>query len=539
MNRELIKSLSNIISTFYTSSLKIKKYKLLIHTPSIRFNPSFIIYFAINPESALFITSSQLYNNFIDEFYKFKKWVLEEYINKIPEELKKYYKNFGKNVEIINSKNYFNQPDEFFNFSYAIIKAKIDKFKNANIINKINEEVIIDITGAKKIHSILLHEISQKLNTSYSYLSVNEKAKKSDNKLDIISAESGTEVLIINNKKSGSFDYHNFEDTLDISITSNQIRFFYNEYIFRHSININNKTFKILKEKINILNQVLPFHIRKNLENMVIPLYNEIVKLLKRFLTDKLYNFIKNYDGKIIKLIFDDTTYNIPLEFLIDSKKYLIVKKIVIPAERTNNKFYKNDELTGKINMLIIKNGTDDIFFEKSLAIFKNLEKHYNNIVNFEYINIDKMNGTNKTILQKKFDIIHYIGHTSYDNKGMFIPVYENLNKNIKKIYFNNKIFKLNSKMVFFNSCFSSSIDLPFNKSFISTFLNNFTNIFIGNKWNIRTDDVYNFNKIFYENLFTGKTAGESFYIAINSFNTIFIKNNYSFFGNPYFKFNL
>ncbi len=450
--------------------IKIKERKCLIHIPSKRFTPTFILLFIFQPEIAVFILTQEIKNIFVKELTSFLNWCKKVYKIKIPE----------VHTYTINDIDSPVSGKELIKIYRKEIEKIIKTFKDKGI-----ENFIIDITGGTKFHSALLYETALRFSTYISYLYTREiKTARG------ISAIPGEEKLILISPQKQDLIIKNFGDFLEVFVSFNSSELQMN---LKLQNNLYNFKWKIEKNKLSRIEEKIHSGLLKKIK-------------ITNFVPAELMNIFKKFT--LIKFYFDRNSFYFPIDILL-FKKYKIFT--------TRNFIFKITSLIEPLSIhkrraLIIssfQNRYEEEIIQKEVeGIATEISK---------YFKIKLLVNPGKEKLKKEigrgWSFIHFSGHSGFDKKGNFIII------NNKKIYATELNFN-KSEFLFLNSCNSSPIFYSkVASSFPYRFLENGGKTVIGTTGKIITEKAFKFSILFYNFLIKFNNPAHAFLKASESFN--------------------
>ncbi len=514
---KLKKSINQVISSILLNKDEFSKYKCLVNIPAKRLDPTFLIYFLFNPKNFYLILSEELESNFINSYISFCKFFKEEIYKELNEELKYQYKDFSLELEKLNV-NIMNNND----FSdFQIFKRKLESILQDIIKNFNHDQVILDITGGKKLHSVISAELSKQYHISFSYLDVTEAQNK-----DGLTAVSGTEKIYIQPFNSKRLSYLSISSFPIISISDTQISCFYNGNTFNSKFSLDEK----IKNDINNLfieySKNLPPFLSKNLHNMLEPDFLKIKEKIRNLFSQE---FISNLEdalssSKVLGISLDERHWNFPFEFIFRSHKdFIILRSIPFVNEFINS---KNDKNSIKNKILIACLSNDDLMKKQYEDLKENLE-------NLAGITIKELFLPSKEEFLNEFSestMTHIICHGKIvDNKQ--ILVLENSNE---KIFLRKEDFTKirSSDFVFISSCSSLTINVNWEDTIYKEMVKNGCKTIIGTHWAIPQNLSLSVSTSFYKNFTSGKPVGMALHEALKEINDEFLSRNFYFIGN-------
>ncbi|MFN3410945.1 MAG: CHAT domain-containing protein [Exilispira sp.] len=356
---DLEKSIWRIFSSYLVNKDKFKRFNCIIHTPAKRLNPTFLIYLIFYPKNCYFIISKGLVNSFQD----FRRFFIDLFENKIKDkmnfELKSEYLNLPKNLNNVNliilDDKQFNNYEQY----KEILSSKIIELSNKFKLS----EILIDITGGKKLHSAICVSLCEKYHIAYSYLDVVENREK-----DGLFAESGTETIYINYPDEKRLYYLSLLSFPVISILNNEISCFYDGKSFTSKFNFDDKNKKSIIKSFTVFSKDYAQYLSKNLEAMLNPDLNNITENIKKSVDQKFLLQLENVSSKsrLIAISLDKKYWNFPFEFLFNKFDDFIILRSIPEALPEKNKSKIKNTYNNITNVL-----GENILSDKDLYIVK------------------------------------------------------------------------------------------------------------------------------------------------------------------------
>ncbi|MFO1471504.1 MAG: CHAT domain-containing protein [Turneriella sp.] len=239
--------------------------------------------------------------------------------------------------------------------------------------------------------------------------------------------------------------------------------------------------------------------------------------LFKQFFPEPLQEFIRDSQQTYLYFHVDAALASLPLEILHDGSAFLWEKFYLGKAIKGQDISLSDFHPREIINMLIIADPREDLDWARREGEL--LFEHLGAFVSPKKINLTLIGGKTVTklnilnsILDK--DIIHYAGHLHYsgnpDENGWLLA-------DGKILY--AREFKMSGaqpKLIFCNSCLSARPDQHMNDAswyaqFAAAFIRAGRTSYVGTNWELPDrQPTLEFTTQFYDNIFLGKSLGES-----------------------------
>lgn len=239
--------------------------------------------------------------------------------------------------------------------------------------------------------------------------------------------------------------------------------------------------------------------------------------LFKQFFPEPLQEFIRDSQQTYLYFHVDAALASLPLEILHDGSAFLWEKFYLGKAIKGQDISLSDFHPREIINMLIIADPREDLDWARREGEL--LFEHLGAFVSPKKINLTLIGGKTVTklnilnsILDK--DIIHYAGHLHYsgnpDENGWLLA-------DGKILY--AREFKMSGaqpKLIFCNSCLSARPDQHMNDAswyaqFAAAFIRAGRTSYVGTNWELPDrQPTLEFTMQFYDNIFLGKSLGES-----------------------------
>lgn len=263
------------------------------------------------------------------------------------------------------------------------------------------------------------------------------------------------------------------------------------------------------------------FQKEKNQKDLLFDLKSLGETFFDQFFPVEVASTLKYTNERYLHLNLDLGLKDIPWEMLHDGNQFLGDKFFIGKSVKGSSPSNMNEELK-KVKMLIIADPNEDLDWaqregEELYNILK--EKISPNILDLHFIS-----GSGITKLKllgqiKGKNIIHYAGHLFFSEEASENGWLLSQNKVLKAREIVNSGFAAN--LVFSNSCQSSKStvlqtpDSSLMNFYAGSFLSSGISAFIGTNWEVADNErTIDFTKRFYLNLFSGKSIGESLFLA-------------------------
>lgn len=365
-------------------------------------------------------------------------------------------------------------------FDFEILSEQLHK----NIFLKHNKKILVDVTGGTKLHSILLYNLAIQYGLTSVYLYTHEIANNKS-----LNVFPGEEKLYFFNYKTSQYKMIDLTQIFEIFVT--QTKNFINL-----NFTLDNKNYKkaIPISKFTQINQMSFFSVL--IENM------------------------KTY--RILKFYFDKETYLYPIDSIFREKMEIATFRD-FRFDYDKRPFF-NPSIEKNILILVapLTPFEEKSFFDEAKSIEKNM------ILSGYSATVASISSVRdfKKWTRKHFDIIHCIGHSDIDKKGMFYRFSRS------KLYASD-IAYIKTHFFFSNSCNSGDMGtVKVKDSFAYMLLKNNVKTYIGTMSTVETNLAKKFAIAFYKNSLN-KPLGENFYQIIMS-NDLYRKS-YLFYGNVHF----
>jgi len=511
-------SFESIITKNVSNHIKeiLPDLQLVLHIPAKRIEVTFILMFALLPHKMVLLLTPEVKVEFFKEFKKFVKWHNKYFNLKMPE--LKFY-----NIESPESKIFEN-----FNIKYySKLLWKI--LNNENIKLNVQNEVLVDLTGGTKLHSVLLYDFALKNKFPFSYLYTREIKKEKG-----IFAIPGEEKLFIKLPQISGVNLISIDKFVDVNLKLKDKSFVLdlklNNKTYEKIIPVNLKEITMLKNTLEkIYEETSTFILFKKRKDILYKMKNISEKFLKKFFPENFLKIAENY--KYFKFYFDKNSYFLPVDFFLYYERNAFCVRDFI-FDFSNFPLVKNEGLkrsyTKKMLILInYKNKFEKKLFLKEGKYIKSIASKNN--INVQ-INVNLTPSEFISQIKMGWDIVHFVGHTGFDSKGSFFECEKG------KVYAKEISFKV-SDIFFSNSCNSSPlIKVKVNKSFPYNFLKYGGKTFIGTFWEIDSEDAYNFALCFYEKFLQGISSGSAFFNTVQEYSKYnFIPANYHIYGDVFY----
>ncbi len=397
-------------------------------------------------------------------------------------------------------------------FSETSIKPiLLDRINHQNNIKIINETIknvslekgrtLCDITGGKKIHSVLLGIAAREFKIDICYFD-------SENLSDNFMPHLGKEVLYIHRADTGSvtkidsaiysllkIGYRKFDDSNEITydIITND------ESSNLGTIRFSEDDARVLSEKITENNSIINGIISDGNSNARRELVS-ISRIIKSILmSPPLIHRIREDNFNRFKIILDEEISGIPWEIPLSMEL-----KVELPIIRIPNKVYGLNEICGyeenePVGILLIEGSSEGItdfksYIDSAFEICSRFENFFS--IKAENASELKMYLTDRNC----FKVIIYYGHAEYSNEKMTTGW-----KCIDGSFFGPDSFNVmsgrRSGIIIANAC-ESARSAPFLKNSFpfATLLNGFST-FIGTNWLLEVERSSIFINTMLENL--------------------------------------
>lgn len=250
-------------------------------------------------------------------------------------------------------------------------------------------------------------------------------------------------------------------------------------------------------------------------------------ELTNVLLPKEITNIINSItEGEKIKLQLEDGLLYIPWELLwlndyFFGIKYLIIRQIITE----DIVLFNNYESKSKNIDITITSPFDDDDANDFANEWMKLQMHFENYKNVN-IQIRLVNKPEFIRLFRKNDVIHYIGHSTYNEE---MPEKSGLKFKDGILNTDDIKYRIDGgtsfpKLIFVNSCESARYNNKFQKSIVKSFFIKGIKNFIGTLFDIETKKASAFSLKFYDLLLKGISIDESFQLTKKYF---YNKNNY------------
>jgi len=288
---------------------------------------------------------------------------------------------------------------------------------------------------------------------------------------------------------------------------------------------------KIINNKCNKLIELLNKSGKQMSRQEVLKKIKEYGLILSDYLLpSKIKIELRNIDVKYLILSLDDHLVHIPWELLFFDNEFLCQRfnmgRLISTQqeiERASNDSFKNisKNSSKKLNMWIIANPVNDLpaATYEGKELFKNISANKN----IKKIIKAELNSTitNEKIIGniRNYNIVHFAGHAVFDEKNPELCGWKLLNGNLTAQNIENMSGSgALPSLIFPNACQSartSQWDINQDKNstsfgMVNSFIKAGVNHYIGTLWDIMDEPGSQFALKFYNNLFNGKTIGES-----------------------------
>ena len=588
----LKKSFFKMLSTYIENKNELSKYDTLIHMPPKRFEATFSLYFLLRPKSFFLILTKEVEVKFKQSYQEFLSFYEKKILPELSYDIKKDLKDFPTRLENFNiiplSESHFRDIQLFKDTINSIILSIINNFNSQNIL--------IDVTGGTKLHSIILANLASIHNLSYCYLMVDE-SKRADG----ISALAGTERIYIQQPEYKKISYLSIHSFPILSIFDSHISCFYDGKTIFSKLNIKPDSFEKVKNLFDKYSQDYAVYLNHNLISMLEEDFAELIKMIRSFFEPDFLSSIESFmrESKIFAISLSNKFWNFPFEFIFNDFNDFILLRSIPAMNLTERKDQEIKDLNGKDLQVMYSKEKDpkaryseanDIGKIEKLSYLKeikkeNKEKESNsfdeivslsdkeskNIINEK--NSDKIkilvallssddymknqynellnsfSSSNNLSLKKLFlpskdeflyllqecDIAHIICHGILKN-GTFGLMMENLvNKNEKNKLILEQTDFTNIKspdFLFISACSSLTINLDWDKTIYYELFKNGCKTIIGTHWAVPQKEALSVSNLFYKNFLSGQPVGMALHLALKEINNQFLSRNYYFIGN-------
>ncbi len=566
---KLKSSIWQLLSTFHINREQISKFKSLIHIPSLRIEPSILIYFIFHPNSLYLILSEKVRIDFEKEYNQFVEFFNNEIIDEIPQNIRSYYSNFPmefNKIDIMTVKDEDFNDLEYFKDLFESISIQILKEYRY-------DEIIIDVTGGTKLHSIVATNFAIENNIAYSYLSVIEQKNESG-----ILAKSGTERLYIKYPDSKKLNYLSIFSFPIISIFENEVTCFYDGVTKIGKFSMDEEKQIKIKEMFENYSIQFEDYLRFNLVKMLEPDFTKLKNLIKSCFSDDFLNEIENFlnPGKIFAISLNNKFWNFPFEYAFNYYcDFLLLRSIPdlqtkngirSPIKYQNNNNNKNDNSKYsnsdntynnkneknkkdyddsneknyenkniyKIKIVLASLSNDDLMknqYEKLNSLFNN--RNLNNQIEINSLFLPDKAKFLQTL--QDCDIAHIISHGGIcQDKQTFVVENIGNDKTNHQSYLYPEDFENihTGKLIFISACSSLTLNIDWDKTIYYQFIKNGTKTIIGTHWAILQEESLDISLKFYENFLSGEPVGKALHDALKEIDKDFLYRNYYILGN-------
>jgi hypothetical protein len=591
------------LNKYLMSDENIANFKFLIHTPSTMIGPTFLLLYLLNPKKVHFIFSKEAKSVYEENYDRFTKFFKYEILPDLPDKLKKRYDNFPQftiEEDILSESEYIN-IEVFKSKLDAIIKKNLETFKPENII--------IDITGGKKINSAVSYNYARENSLTISYINVD--SKNYDKQWE---KNPGTEKILIE-LPNRSITYVSLQDYPLITINQENLTLLYEgrtlNSSFRFDKTKRNQIIEIFKE----YSDSLEYYARKKNGSLLIQdQYYKIEKAIRECLDKNCLDAIDiiRKSCSMIVISMDEKNWQFPFEFIFnrpqsvvynenrdenisikdnpsvnsqiyksslfseeDSDDIIITRSI--PAEKL---FGQNDlaqsivEKQKKVKILLICACSENTNCNKNMyAQYKELKAFFSKRNDIDFVDLYLPDKKEFIESLKNADIAHIICHGTiledgqqglllekekyaFDkpelfegdvdmvktNKEQSISEFElalqsgKTREELEKDYYiitkDDYKNKAVAPVLFLNACYSLNIQIDWDNSLFSEFINSGVKNIIGTHWVVPQNAAKEVSKDFYINLLKGDTIGQSLKKSLEKQSDPFIRRNYYILGN-------
>lgn len=585
----LKKSFLKMLSTYLENKSELIKYNTLIHMPSVRLSATFSLYFLTRPRFFYLILSEEVQKTFEQNYNDFLNFYNNEIFPEFTEDIKKELKDFPAKMEDIKIIRLTeNQFSDIQNFKDHINHQILSLLKRLN-----PENILIDITGGTKLHSLTLANLASSHNLSYCYLMVNENKST-----DGISALAGTERLYIQSPEYKKISYLSIHAFPILSILNDQISCFYAGKTIFSRLKIDKNSFEKIKSLFNKYSQNYSIYLNHDLIAMLEQDFVEIKNKIRSFFEPDFLRQLEIYmnESKIFAISLSNKLWNFPFEFIFNDFNDFILLRAVpeinesakmnetskenekstleemnqIQDEKSKNKkenekIKENKENKGNKNEKLYERSKEN---ERKEEVETNKDKIKILVASFskeEYMKnqyeelLSSISSNNSIYANGLFlptkeeflyslqncDIAHIICHGVVRNgiHGLIMEkstmensiAYEGKDYIIKDyIIIERKDFEniKAPKFLFISACSSLTIDIEWDKTIYYELIKNGCKTIVGTHWAVPQRQAALVSKYFYKCFFSGQPVGMALHSALQEINDQFLSRNYYFIGN-------
>lgn len=542
MEQNFEKSIWQIISSFIVNKDEFSRFTCLVHIPAKRLEPTFLNYLIFQPKNCYFIISKELEKPFDDFKNSFIDLFEAKIINNMTDEMKIYFSDVISNINKINLLILKNE--EFSDF--LLFKARVNSLISDLVKKFNNSEIIIDVTGGKKLHSIICAELSSLYHLAYSYLNVEENHNK-----DGISAQGGTERLYIQYPDSKKLSYLSIHSFPLLSISNSEISCFYDGTSIFSDFYFEEETRQNIINLFSSFSNNFTYFLTHKLEKMLEPDFHDIVQNIRNIFPINFLNQIESYirQSNIFSISLNKRFWNFPFEFIFTNFDDLIILRSIprIEEKKQKNIINKNDnsnKINSKIKFLLVNLSEDEYMNFQ----YNELKEYLGNISSIELVALSLPEKKEFLEVYSKSDISHIICHGQIidDNQVFILEKPYNKNKDIIELYKDGNKSKLNHEyltindfidikspqFVFISACASLTLNVDWDKTIYFEMAKNGCKTIVGTHWAIPQFESSIISKSFYENFISGKPVGMALNNALKKVNNSFLSRNYYIIGN-------
>ncbi len=329
------------------------------------------------------------------------------------------------------------------------------------------------------------------------------------------------------------------QDILELSfeppnrLTIKLIQFYPRANIISHSIFLNSSLFD---EIIKVIDSV--GYSKESFSDSLINLGVNIYKLIffdssKGKLLEGMDSIFEN--NTFLTLFFKGEIENIPIELAYNGAKFLGLSR---PSGRSipNKTYHKFSEGSKKVkeSAIIIADPTScsRMCYDEGIAVYDWLNKQNSSFFNRVDFLSKELTKIEIMDIFESYTLIHFAGQGEFTNdKGSGLLIGDKL------LFTELDITSLSNppNFIFINACLTSKISYVSHSSLIKKLLRLGVGNIIASSWNIIDESYISFILLFYNELFSGRSVGESLVIAKSD---NFSKGDYKWsyftlYGNP------
>lgn len=519
---KLEKSIWKILSSYPLYKSEISKFDSLIHIPAKRLDPTFLIYMLFKPKNFYLLISKEVKENFENSYNKFIEFYHSEIKENIPFAIKEDFFNFPLPYDKLNliflEENNFDNFENFKSFFRQIIEKIVKQFSVNNIL--------IDITGGKKMHSVICAEIASIFHITYSYLDVIEKSN-----IDGISAVSGSESLYIKNPESKRLNYLSIYSYPILSLSNNSISCFYNGASFSDSFEFEKENFikiiSIFSKYSENLKDFLSNNLAMMIEDDYLRIKNELRSYFSSDFIEKLENIIKT--TKRIIICLNKELWNFPFEFIFNDYNDILILRSI--PEVLNFSIFHDDEAKDKNSgsrILLAALSAD----EKIKIQFELLKDFFSKIPGIDFVPLylpEKDKFLNEF---SKCNIAHIITHGDIKEDTQIFYIENKKENDCKYLYPKDFEDIKSADFVFISACSSLTLNVDWDKTIYYQFMKNGCKTIIGTHWAVLQEEASKISVNFYKNFIDGQPINMALHNSLIDLNNNFLNRNYYIIGN-------